>query len=211
MNLVVTEIFLSLQGEGPLIGLPSVFVRLGGFIEPLCPWCDTSYAWHEFSEMQGDEILHRIERYRCRDIVITGGEPFLQWETGLEDLHRELVKRRYRILYETSGKAGIPDLANATVVLSPKHIEGRWHVSGKTVGKADYLKFIADDRASLDEIGRFITDNATPAEKVFVMPMGSTREEQLARMASVFAFCRDSGFRMTPRLHILIFDDQRGV
>ncbi len=211
MNLVVTEIFFSLQGEGLLIGLPSVFIRLGGCIEPLCPWCDTRYAWHEFTEMQRDDILQKIEHFGCRDIVITGGEPFLQWRAGLEDLHLRLVERGYRILYETSGKAGIPDLDGATVVLSPKHIQGRWQVSDETVKKADVFKFIAHDRASLEEIGRFIEEHTINADKIFIMPMGSTRREQLERMEDVFTFCRDSGFRMTPRLHILIFDDQRGV
>lgn len=194
-----------------MIGLPSVFIRLGGCIEPLCPWCDTRYAWHEFNESSVDEIIQRVERYGCRDIVITGGEPFLQWSTGLEFLHHRLVETGYRILYETSGKAGIPDLQGATVVLSPKHIEERWHVSGETVKKADFFKFIADDLASLEEIGRFIEEHSIAADKVFIMPMGSTRREQLERMEAVFTFCRNSGFRMTPRLHILIFDDRRGV
>lgn len=211
MNLVVTEIFHSLQGEGPLIGLPSVFIRLGGCVEPLCPWCDTRYAWYEFTEMGFDDILQQVERYGCRDIVITGGEPFLQWKTGLEELHRGLVDGGYRIFYETSGKAGIPDLQGATVVLSPKHIEGRWHVSRETVGKAGFLKFIAHDAASMEDISRFIGEYDIAAEKVFIMPLGSTRQEQLERMESVFTFCRNNGFRMTPRLHILIFDDRRGV
>lgn len=211
MNLVITEIFHSLQGEGPLIGLPSVFIRLGGCIEPLCPWCDTSYAWHEFSEMSIDDILLEIERYGPRDIVITGGEPFLQWGTGLEDLHLRLTGRGYRVLYETSGKAGIPHLHDATIVLSPKHIEGAWHVTGETLDKADFFKFIADDRASMEEISRFVHEHAIPHDKVFVMPMGSTRDEQTRRMGAVFAFCLERGYRMTPRLHILIFDDRRGV
>lgn len=211
MNLVITEIFHSLQGEGPLIGLPSVFIRLGGCIEPLCPWCDTRYAWHEFSEMASDDILRKISQYGCRTIVITGGEPFLQWNTGLSDLHLKLRDGGYALLYETSGKAGIPDLDGALVVLSPKYIEGTWHVTRETMDKADFFKFIADDRASMEEIRRFVNEYALASDKVFIMPMGSTREEQLKRMNAVFDFCRNNGYRMTPRLHILIFDDQRGV
>lgn len=211
MELVISEIFHSLQGEGPLLGLPSVFIRLGGCIEPLCPWCDTKYAWHEFNELGVHEVIKRIEEYGCRDIVITGGEPFLQWSTGLQDLHLGLIDRGHTILYETSGKAGIPDLHGATVVLSPKYIEGKWHVSGETLKKADFFKFIADDLASLEEISRFIMEHAIAADKIFIMPMGSTREEQMKRMNTVFTFCLNNGYRMTPRLHILIFDDRRGV
>jgi 7-carboxy-7-deazaguanine synthase len=138
MKLVVTEIFHSLQGEGPMLGTPSVFIRLGGCIEPLCPWCDTPYAWHEFTEMAMDEILLEAGRYPVRVAIITGGEPFLQWKSGLKGLHDALVDRSYRICYETSGKAGIPDVQGATIVLSPKHIDGAWRCSGQDLDKADY-------------------------------------------------------------------------
>lgn len=211
MELNITEIFHSLQGEGPLIGLPSVFVRLGGCIEPLCPWCDTPYAWHEYSGMHIEHILRAVDSYRCGTVVITGGEPFLQWATGLETLHQRLLDRGYRVLYETSGKAGIPELQGATVVLSPKRIGGAWHVSGETLKKADALKFVADDRASMAEIDRFVDEHAIDRDKVFIMPMGASRNEQMKRMEEVFAFCRNSGYRMSPRLHILVFDDLRGV
>lgn len=211
MKLVITEIFHSLQGEGPLIGIPSVFIRLGGCIEPLCPWCDTQYAWHEFHEMDTDDVLLEVGQYGCRDVVVTGGEPFLQWESGLKDLHRRLVEQGYRILCETSGKAGIPDLLGATVVMSPKHIGGIWHVPPESLPKADCFKFVVDDAASMEEIRRFVDGHAIPAEKVFIMPMGVTRDEQLKRMEAVFVFCKTHGYRMTPRLHVLIFDDRRGV
>jgi 7-carboxy-7-deazaguanine synthase len=211
MNLVVTEIFHSLQGEGPLLGIPSVFIRLGGCIEPLCPWCDTPYAWHDFSEMGPDEILQKVAQYGCREVVVTGGEPFLQWETGLKDLHGRLLDGGYRLVYETSGKAGVPDPPGAVVVLSPKHIGGTWHVSQTNLQRADWFKFVADDEASMEEICRFVEANTLPAEKVFIMPMGSTRADQMQRMEAVFAFCRAHGYRMTPRLHVLIFDDRQGV
>jgi len=211
MKLVVTEIFYSLQGEGPFIGSPSVFIRLGGCIDPICPWCDTEYAWHEFSEMGSDEIIAQINRYDCRNVVITGGEPFLQWETGLKDLHCELVGSGYHIFYETSGKVDIPGLVDATIVMSPKYIEGQWHLPLGNIGNAHYFKFVADDAAALDEIDRFVKDHAISKDRVFIMPEGKTRAEQFKRMESVFSFCRDNGYIMSPRLHVLIFDNKRGV
>jgi len=211
MKLVVTEIFYSLQGEGPFVGLPSVFIRLGGCIEPLCPWCDTEYAWHEFMEMGLAEIMVEVNRYACKDVVITGGEPFLQWELGLKDLHCELVKSGYRIFYETSGKVDIPGLVDATIVMSPKNIEGQWHLPLENILKAHYYKFVADTDASLNEIDRFVKDHAIAKDQVFIMPQGKTRAEQLKRMKTIFSFCREHGYRMTPRLQVLIFDDKRGV
>jgi 7-carboxy-7-deazaguanine synthase len=211
MKLVVTEIFYSLQGEGPFIGLPSVFIRLGGCIDPLCPWCDTEYAWHEFVEMGTDKILVEVNRYACKDVVITGGEPFLQWELGLKDLHCELVENGYRIFYETSGKVDIPGLEDATIIMSPKNIEGQWYLPLKNIGNAHYFKFVADDAAALGEIDRFVKDHAITKERVFIMPQGKTSAEQLKRMKTIFSFCRENGYRMSPRLHVLIFDDKRGV
>jgi 7-carboxy-7-deazaguanine synthase len=211
MKLVVTEIFYSIQGEGPFIGLPSVFIRLGGCIDPLCPWCDTEYAWHEFNEMGSDEIMVEVNRYACKDMVITGGEPFLQWEFGLKYLHCELVKSGYRIFYETSGKVDIPDLADATIIMSPKYIEGQWHLPLGNILKAHFYKFVADDGATLAEIDRFVKDHAIPKDRVLIMPQGKTRAEQLGRMTTIFTFCREHGYRMTPRLQVLIFDDKRGV
>ncbi|HQI81488.1 MAG TPA: 7-carboxy-7-deazaguanine synthase QueE [Deltaproteobacteria bacterium] len=211
MKLVITEIFHSLQGEGPMLGTPSIFIRLGGCIEPLCPWCDTPYAWHEFREMGIDEILLEVGRYPGRDVVITGGEPFLQWESGLKGLHDALVNRGYRLCYETSGKAGIPEVQGAAIVLSPKHIDGSWHCSAQALQRADCYKFVADDLPSLREIDAFVRVHALDAERVFIMPMGATREEQLQRMETVFAFCRDHGYHMTPRLHVLVFGQRRGV
>jgi 7-carboxy-7-deazaguanine synthase len=211
MKLVVTEIFYSLQGEGPFIGFPSVFIRLGGCIDPLCPWCDTEYAWHEFSEMRTDEIIAEMNRYECRNVVITGGEPFLQWETGLKDLHEELVQSGYCLSYETSGKVDIPALVDATIVMSPKYIEGHWHLPLGNIPKAHYYKFVAEDAATLSEIDRFVKNHSIALDRVFIMPQGKTGAEQLMRMSTIFSFCKEHGYRMTPRLHVLIFDDKRGV
>lgn len=210
-KLVVTEIFHSLQGEGPHLGVPSVFIRLGGCIEPLCPWCDTKYAWHDFEEMEIDKIVAEVNRYGCKEVVLTGGEPFLQWENGLEALHQVLRDRGHRILYETSGKAGIPALVDATVVVSPKYIGGRWHIDAQDLLRAHWYKFVSAGGEDHGAISEFVRSHALDPSRVFVMPRGASRAEQLDRMKEVFAFCREAGFTMTPRLHVLIFDNQRGI
>jgi len=207
----ISEIFYSLQGEGPHLGEPHVFVRLAGCIEPYCPWCDTAYAWHEYREMNLGDIVMTVNGFSCRKIIITGGEPFLQWDRGLESLHEKLLGGGFKVSYETSGKAGIPEMKDACVILSPKYICGTWQVRPGDVGKADFYKFVAENQASLKEIHAFIQGNALPREKVYIMPMGQTRREQLNKMGEVFNFCRDNGYNMTPRLHILAFDACRGV
>ena len=207
----ITEIFHSLQGEGPLIGLPASFIRFTGCLEPYCPWCDTRYALHESTEMTLGQIVDELKNYPGKTVVITGGEPFLQWDAGLSELHTELIRMGYAIQYETSGKTGLPMIDDAMVVCSPKFIDSTWRFDPSNLGKVHYYKFLAGNHESLTGILSFIHENAIAAGQVYVMPIGMTRDEQLRTMEMVFDFCRDNGYRMTPRLHILTFDNRRGV
>ena len=59
----VAELFYSIQGEGKLVGVPSVFVRASG-CNLRCVWCDTPYAsWNpEGDDVAVDEIVRRVKR-----------------------------------------------------------------------------------------------------------------------------------------------------
>ncbi len=210
-TLPVSEIFSSLQGEGPFIGHPSVFLRLGGCIQPFCPWCDTPYALHETKEMPISEILENIASCPCRQLVITGGEPFLHWESGLAILHERLSERKYSIQYETSGKVRIPFLKDAVVVCSPKYINGTWHFDEANGGAVHYYKFLACSADWSEAVEGFVTNHGIDRESVYIMPLGATRKEQLDGMEEVFRICVERGYRMSPRLHILTYDGRRGV
>ena len=75
----IAEIFYSVQGEGKLAGVPSVFVRTSG-CNLRCVWCDTPYAsWNPIGdEMPVAEIVSRVLRFGARHVVITGGELMIQ-------------------------------------------------------------------------------------------------------------------------------------
>lgn len=211
MSLPVSEIFSSLQGEGPFIGHPSVFLRLGGCIEPYCPWCDTPYALEEMEDMPMLEVLEKILSCPCRRVVITGGEPFLHWENGLSELHRRLSEKKCEIQYETSGKFVIPLLEDAVVVCSPKHIAGAWRFEKANVGAVHYFKFLACGSDWPEAVERFVTEHGIDRERIYIMPLGATRQEQIDGMEAVFSFCVERGYKMSPRLHILTYDRRRGV
>src|SRR5437588_2251723 len=74
----ISEIFYSVQGEGSLLGVPSVFVRTSG-CNLRCSWCDTPYtSWHPEGEtLSTAEVLQSTLRYGCSHVVITGGEPMI--------------------------------------------------------------------------------------------------------------------------------------
>lgn len=107
MNLVVNEIFYSIQGETSTAGLPSVFVRLAG-CNLSCSWCDTPYA-REGSPMELDEIMARIEAHPSADhVTVTGGEPLAQANTV--HLLRRIVERGLRCQLETNGSILLKDV-----------------------------------------------------------------------------------------------------
>ncbi len=110
----VNEIFYSLQGEGYHTGRPAVFVRLSG-CNLSCPFCDTLH--NDYTEMTAEQIAERCkELVRGGLLVLTGGEPSLQVDTGLiEALHRY----GYYVAIETNGTRPLPEDID-WVTLSPK-------------------------------------------------------------------------------------------
>jgi 7-carboxy-7-deazaguanine synthase len=99
-DLLINEIFHSIQGEGTWAGVPMVFVRLTGC--PLrCSYCDTRYAYAEGRRMELKEVLARVAAFGCSHVEVTGGEPLAQ--DGCAELLRALCSARYTVLLETSG------------------------------------------------------------------------------------------------------------
>ena len=205
--LTVHEIFYSLQGEGPFAGRPAVFLRLSGCVEPYCPFCDTAEALTGGVAMTPAQIVAAIETYACSLVVVTGGEPFLQWENGLAELEGLLTDRDLEIQYETSGRAGIPPEVVGKIVISPK--PGQWPEPA-ILARAWALKVLWDESYS-ERILRAVTASGVPSERVWLMALGASREEQLQLMPLLWDVCCKNGFRLSPRLHVLAFDRKKGV
>ena len=104
VNLRITEIFHSLQGEASTVGRPTVFIRLTGC--PLrCQYCDTAYAFEGGSMRKLEEILAEVERLDCQLITVTGGEPLAQPNCIL--LLQLLCDEGYQVSLETSGALSV--------------------------------------------------------------------------------------------------------
>ena len=104
MELRITEIFHSLQGEARSVGLPTVFVRLTGC--PLrCQYCDTAYAFSGGELMSLSRIIERVNEFGCTRVCVTGGEPLAQPEC-LALLDR-LCEQGFEVFLETSGAMSI--------------------------------------------------------------------------------------------------------
>lgn len=111
----VNEIFYSIQGEGRNAGTPAVFVRFSG-CNLKCPFCDTDFSF--YTEMSEEEILDKINKYKCDFVVLTGGEPTLQVTPKLLELLRKSGKY---IAIETNGTREIDTKLYDWVTVSPKH------------------------------------------------------------------------------------------
>jgi 7-carboxy-7-deazaguanine synthase len=230
----VTEVFHSLQGEGMLVGTPSVFVRLAGC--PLrCRWCDTTYAWdYEAGEdLTPVQIAECVAREPCRFVVLTGGEPLVGPDSsprpGLPELTHRLKTLGKHITIETAGMLFVPELACDLMSISPKLANSTPRGNSRTQADepacldleairrlmAAYpwqLKFVVESAADISEIQKVLIDlGPLPPERVLLMPQAATTSELVSKAAVVAELCKQTGFRFGPRLHILLWGRQRGT
>ncbi len=226
----ISEIFYSIQGEGKLAGVPSVFVRTTG-CNLRCVWCDSPYtSWKpDGEELTIDRILNRISDHATMYVVLTGGEPMIA--PGVEDLTRRLKDDGYHITIETAATvwrdvvcdlAGIsPKLGNSTPW---ERDGGRWadahekdRINLETIRRfmafADYqLKFVVEQPEDLAEIDRLLTQIGTyDPSNVLLMPQAVTPEEVAKRSRWIVDICKDRGFRYCPRLQISLYGNTRGT
>src|SRR5437868_5468370 len=99
-QLLIHEIYRSIQGESTFAGLPCVFVRLA-VCDARCVWCDTPHAFNHGTLHSLDAIYEQVTAFGCPLVEITGGEPLLQEE--VLPLMTRLADGGHTVLLETSG------------------------------------------------------------------------------------------------------------
>ncbi len=229
----ISEIFYSIQGEGELTGVPSVFVRTSG-CNLRCAWCDTPYAsWKpEGQGMSVAEVVAEVERYPTRFVVLTGGEPMIA--PGIRDLAAQLRGLRKHITIETAATVAPDGIACDLASLSPKlanstpaegSIDSAWirrheetrlrpGVIRAWIESCHYqLKFVVSDDAQISMIDDLLQGlgHPVPPERVQLMPEGRTTEELLRKTASLLDACKRTGYRYCNRLQIDLFGNSRGT
>ena len=113
----IVEIFNSIQGEGHITGMSSVFIRFGR-CNLRCPWCDTEFD--EWDDMTLGQIIDVVSKFDCDRIILTGGEPALQ---DLPPLCTALREIGYHISIETNGTVTLPSGIIDWICVSPKDQE----------------------------------------------------------------------------------------
>ena len=148
-HLIVNEIFYSIQGESTSAGHRCIFVRLTGC--PLkCKWCDSPTAREEGYELTIDNVIRTIEKWNCKLVEITGGEPLMQKHSLV--LMRELLKMKYQVMLETSGTLSIREVPGGVKVVMdikcPSSGEAHKNLWDNIdfLKKDDEVKFVIADR-----------------------------------------------------------------
>ena len=222
----IAEIFYSLQGEGALVGVPSVFVRTSG-CNLRCVWCDTPYtSWHpEGVELSVDEILARVAAHtQARHVVLTGGEPMIAPQAV--ELTEALRARGLHITIETAGTVFHPvacDLMSISPKLAHSTPAGPWAATHERLriqpdvlarlmqSYEHQLKFVVADPKDMDEIRSLLEQLAADRSKVILMPEGIDADILRERGRWLAEICKREGFRFSPRLHVDLYGNMRGT
>jgi len=223
-----SELFYSIQGEGQLIGIPSVFFRTS-FCNLRCIWCDTPYtSWQpENKEISVEESVATILGFNCQHTVITGGEPFIQTEDLISLCHL-LTERGQHITIETNATVFAEVEANL-ISMSPKLENSSPPADNRYFGQhqrerinrsviqrflARYscqVKFVVDSPEDLTEIQDLQAEIEIPHETIVLMPQGVRPDQIQDKQTWLIEICKTHGYRYSPRLHLDIWGNRRGV
>ena len=221
----IAELFYSIQGEGSLVGVPSMFIRTSG-CNLRCAWCDTPYAsWQpEGAELTLGQIVDEVKAHPARHVVVTGGEPMIAPE--IVPLTERLRGLGLHITIETAGTVFQPvacDLMSISPKLSNSTPTGRWagqhdrlriqpEVLLELMARYPYqLKFVIEKPDDLEELRALIGALDADRNRVMLMPEGTDRDRLLERAVWLAEICKQEGFRFSPRLHVDLYGNRRGV
>lgn len=221
----IAELFYSIQGEGSLAGVPSFFVRTSG-CNLRCAWCDTPYtSWQpEGADLTLEQILDEARAYPARHVVVTGGEPMIAPE--IIPLTQRLTDAGFHITIETAGTVFRPvvcDLMSISPKLSNSTPEGNFaaqhdrlriqpHVLSELMSVYDHqLKFVITRPEDIEEVRALCRELAADPSRVILMPEGVDPERLKERALWLVEVCKEEGFRFSPRLHVDLYGNRRGV
>lgn len=231
---LISETFVSIQGEGKLTGVPSWFVRFSG-CNLRCAWCDTPYAsWSPEGEKRSvDALVEEAKASGVEHAVVTGGEPMIFPQ--VDPLTHALRDAGMHVTIESAGTVDQPDvhadlmslspkLRNSTPIDDPRDPTGAWAarhedrrlnipVLNALIARFPHhqLKFVVSGPGDLVEIEQLLGElSGWAPDDVMLMPEG-VRSPDPASVRWVARACIERGWRYCNRLHIELFGDTRGT
>ncbi|MBI5493102.1 MAG: radical SAM protein [Deltaproteobacteria bacterium] len=211
--MLVSEIFLSIQGESTYAGLPCIFIRLA-VCNLSCTWCDTPYAQtiEGSSELEINDIVNEVKRYNCGLVEITGGEPLVQAETIA--LVKRLLDDGFKVLIETNGSVSLAPLDKRAVKIVDVKCPSSGHWGTFLLKNLDFItaedevKFVIGDRNDYDCAKQFLSENVKDrTTKVLFAPVRPALEP---RILADWILKDSLKVRLQLQLHTYIWDNERG-
>lgn len=211
--MLISEIFVSIQGESTYAGLPCVFVRLAG-CNLRCSWCDTPYARSAegAKEVSATHILNEVKQFKCDLVEITGGEPLLQ--EGAKDLAVRLLDAGHGVLIETNGSVSLAGLDERAVKIVDFKCPSSGHAGSFLIDNlnfitpADEIKFVIGNREDYDSAKKFLDEYLSGrTQKLLFAPVKPSLEP---KVLAEWILRDRLKVRLQLQLHTYIWSDERG-
>ncbi len=235
-RLPIAETFVSVQGEGMLMGVPSWFARVSG-CNLRCSWCDTPYAsWSpEGATRSVESLIDEARVSGVRHAVLTGGEPMLF--PAITSLARGLRRLGMHVTIETAGTIHravecdlmslSPKLSNSTPAIGdPRDVGGQWRARHEAQrlnpaalqslldahpAPGRQIKFVVESPSDLVEIDSLLASlRGWTSADVMLMPQG-VQPPSPGQIDWLVRECVRRGWRVCSRLHIVLFGNKRGT
>ena len=211
-DLRITEIFLSLQGEGNTVGRPTVFVRLTGC--PLrCKYCDSEYAFSGGTKMSLDDITQRVQELGVAQVTVTGGEPLAQ--PNAIGLMQRLIDMGLSVSLETSGALSVEKVPDAVIKVldlkTPGSNESHRNLwtNLQYLTPQDQIKFVLCGRVDYDW-ARMRCDEHGLYNRVGDVLFSPSHHELAPRDLADWIVADRLPVRMQMQMHKLLWGDQPG-
>ncbi|MBF1802062.1 7-carboxy-7-deazaguanine synthase QueE [Alloalcanivorax profundimaris] len=212
MELRLTEIFHSLQGEARTVGRPTVFVRLTGCPQR-CVWCDTEYAFQGGEKWTLERILEDVDRRGARYVTVTGGEPLAQ--PNCLPLLTALCDKGYEVSLETGGAMDIAPVDERVSVVMDLKAPGSGEQHNNRLDNIAHLrphhqvKFVLAHRRDYDW-ARFMLDQHGLAERVSDVLFSPVHGQLDGAELADWIVADRLPVRFQLQLHKLLWNDAQG-
>lgn len=215
----ITEIFSSIQGEGPYAGQPQSFVRFHG-CNLACGFCDEKKKTR-FSEYSVSQVTRRLEKEGLKTVSLTGGEPLLQVDF-LRELLPGLKKKGFQIYLETNGtlKNNLLEILDFVDIISmdfklpsstgaglfwKEHAEFLKKASGKKV----FVKAVVIGDTVLSDIKKAVSIIWGIDSKIFFIIQPATLKNKIQNINLMRVFLKEAlsklkNVRVIPQLHKIL-------
>ncbi|MBT4989075.1 MAG: 7-carboxy-7-deazaguanine synthase QueE [Rickettsiales bacterium] len=200
-HLDIVNIFSTIQGEGPYVGTPAIFIRLGG-CNLKCNFCDTEFD--NYTNTHIDDIIKEVKSLSnniTKLIVITGGEPLRQDITELCEL---LLENKYTVQIETNGTIFRNLNKSVKIIVSPKNYNGNGynHINPDIKKRANCFKFIISNN---NKDYNFVPKEYDSYDNIYVQPMDEyDQAKNLANHALCIQLAQKHNFKIGIQLHKIL-------